>query len=144
MIGVLQTLLRVLIGGYFVQAAWGKLLDPGLFAEAVRGYDLLPDPWVAIVALGLPWLECVAGLGLALGFWYRGALGWVGLCLLAFVLALGSAWWRGLEISCGCLGHGGGARGAMALLRQAALDLLMLGLVVWLGLFQRQASSHES
>lgn len=132
MLGLLPLLLRLFLGSFFVVSALGKVSRPDLFAEAVRGYELLPDPWVAFMALGLPWLEAVTGLALALGWCWRGALVWIGLCLVSFILALASAWWRGLDISCGCMGQGGASRGALALLRQLGLDLILLGIVIGL------------
>jgi uncharacterized membrane protein YphA (DoxX/SURF4 family) len=129
---LLHLLLRLGLGAYFVHAAWGKLLRPDLFAEAIRGYDLLADPWVTWVALGLPWLEVLCGLGLALGLAWRACCLWIACCLMVFVLALVSAWWRGLEISCGCLGQAASAVGAAALLRQALVDVIGLAAALWL------------
>jgi hypothetical protein len=51
---------------------------------------------------------------------------------LGFVAALGSAWWRGLDIDCGCFGGGGGAGSgniALALLRAAAI--LAAAVALW-------------
>ena len=45
-----------------------------------------------------------AGLGLVFGRLYRGALLIVVASLLGFIGGIGSAWFRGLEINCGCFG----------------------------------------
>ena len=58
------------------------------------------------MALGhfLPWLEIVTAMALLLGRLYLGALLSVSGLGVVFAVAVGSAWWRGLDISCGCFG----------------------------------------
>ena len=53
----------------------------------------------------LPWLEIAAGAALLGKRWRLGALLIVAGLLLVFMGALGSAWWRGVDVSCGCFGH---------------------------------------
>jgi uncharacterized membrane protein YphA (DoxX/SURF4 family) len=57
-----------------------------------------------VAAYLLPWAEVVAGMCFMLGILRRGA--WLAMLalVLAFTIAVGSAWWRGLDISCGCTG----------------------------------------
>ena len=82
--------------------AEGKLFDPQQFVFHVRALELMDDPWNAWVAMGLPWLECMIGVGVLLPWTALGAaLGAVGL-LGMFIAALASVWVRGLEIECGC------------------------------------------
>ena len=57
-------LLRVVLGVAFVWAAASKLRDPLAFATAVESYQVVGADWARWVALGLPWLELWAGLGL--------------------------------------------------------------------------------
>jgi putative oxidoreductase len=45
-----------------------KVADPISFLDDVRSFDLLGDPWAAWVAMGLPWLEILAGLAVMSGF----------------------------------------------------------------------------
>ena len=99
--------LRILVGGIFLYAGFLKVLDPGKFLIAVRSYELLHDPWTAWMALALPWLEIVAGICVIVGRFYRGALLVLGTAGIAFLIALSSAWARGLEIECGCFGEKG-------------------------------------
>jgi putative oxidoreductase len=99
-------LLRVIVGGIFVCAGVLKAIDPAQFAKDVDNYRMLPFAVSAAVALYLPWLEILAGAALATGVWHRGASLVIGAMLLVFLIALGSAWARGLDITCGCFGHG--------------------------------------
>jgi len=108
-LSIYQRGLRLAISGLFLYSGIVKLADPLGTADSVRNYDLIGDPWVSAVALFLPWVEVVAGALLFFGRWLPGALAIVMGSALIFLLAIGSAWWRGLDISCGCLGAGGGS-----------------------------------
>ena len=97
--------LRILLCGTFVYAGASKLLDPQAFASDIGHYRLLPYPLAIALALYLPWLELLCGLAVTIRQLEYGALTLIlGMCL-TFAGALASAWWRGLDISCGCFGH---------------------------------------
>lgn len=95
-------LLRILIGGTFIWAGTVKVWDPSAFAQAVEGYRLLPHTGAVLVALYLPWLEIACGLTLLAGRLRSGSILVLAFLLIIFLSALISAWWRGLDISCGC------------------------------------------
>ncbi len=67
---------------------------------------MLPDPFSAWLALGLPWLEIFAGVAVIIGVLRQSGLLLLNLSLVMFFIALGSAWHRGLNIDCGCFGGG--------------------------------------
>lgn len=96
--------LRLAIAALFVYAGAAKALDTAEFERAIAGFRLIP-PWIeGATAMYLPWLEIVCGLGL---LWRRTVLGAapvLGVLTTVFILAVASAWWRGLDISCGCFG----------------------------------------
>lgn len=95
---------RLILGGTFVYAAWSKILDPASFVSDIGHYRLLPYPLALALGLYLPWLELLCGTAVLIRRLERGALLTVGgLCAL-FTLALASAWFRGLDIACGCFG----------------------------------------
>ena len=58
----------------------------------------------AWVALFLPWLELILGLGILLPAIRRTSAALIGLLLFIFIVLHTSAWVRGLDISCGCFG----------------------------------------
>jgi len=95
---------RLVLAWVFISAALPKIQDPVAFSAAVDGYRIVGGSlsiWVAIV---LPWLELVIGIGL-LTPWLRRASGGTMACLLGLFIALhASAWLRGLDIDCGCFG----------------------------------------
>jgi len=101
------TLARLLVGGVFVVAGLLKLPDPAAAVRAVRAYRLLPEGLVAPVAFGQPVVEIAIGLALVLGVFVRTAAIVSAVLLVVFIVGVGSAWARGLQIDCGCFGNGG-------------------------------------
>jgi hypothetical protein len=93
-------LLRLGLGGLFVYAGFIKLMDPKAFAHSLAQFDLLPEPLLPLVAVGLPGIEVLAGGGLI--FEVRGSLGAVLVLLGVFLLALGYAVLMEMDLDCGC------------------------------------------
>jgi uncharacterized membrane protein YphA (DoxX/SURF4 family) len=135
----LATAARVVVGGVFVVAGALKIPDPAAAVRAVRAYQLLPEPLVAPVAFGLPVIEIAVGLALLLGVFVRTAAIAAAVLLIVFLVGVGSAWARGLQIDCGCFGNGGqvGA-GETAYPAEVLRDLALL--VAALALAWRPAS----
>lgn len=98
----LQILLRLIIGGVYVYVAWNKLINPEEFAKAIKNYDMLPLQVINIIAITLPYIELFAGLFLIFGFYKKGSSVILGMTLVVFIIALTSAYARGLNIDCGC------------------------------------------
>lgn len=116
-------LLRWGMAAVFIAAAIPKIREPDLFAQSVHNYQMLPAWGVNAMAVILPWIELVIGVGLALGIWSRAcALTMAGL-MAVFMIALVTAGVRGLDISCGCFEVGeeaGHSSMLLATLRDAA------------------------
>jgi len=102
MIGLLNTVARIVLGVIFVYAGYDKILHPGAFAEAVFNYQLLPDFLINLTAVVLPWLEVTLGAFLLIGVWIPGAATLSTLLLTIFMAAMLFNYARGLDISCGC------------------------------------------
>jgi uncharacterized membrane protein YphA (DoxX/SURF4 family) len=102
-------ILRVGLGLWFTFSGGWKLFVTGLdrFTRDVANYQLVGPPLDAIAAYTVPWVELAAGLCLMLGILHRGALLAIGGLVAVFTVAVGWAWFRQLDISCGC--HGGDA-----------------------------------
>jgi len=117
-----------IIGLVFLITGGLKVLDPAGFAIDIQNYRLLPWTWDVLVALYLPWVEIFCGGALLLHIAYRGALSIAAVLLAAFIVAYGSTRPRGLDIACGCFGHGV-HRGYWAVVLG---DALLLAIVIWL------------
>jgi uncharacterized membrane protein YphA (DoxX/SURF4 family) len=129
--GSFRLVARVLasvFGAVFIFAGMVKLRDPQLFLIAIRNFRILPDPFAAWLALGLPWLEIFSGLAVLTGFLRRGALLLLIACLVVFLVAIVVAWTRGLDIDCGCFG----STFKSDVRTEFALDLLLLTVGAWL------------
>jgi uncharacterized membrane protein YphA (DoxX/SURF4 family) len=120
---------RLVVGGLFIYAGWLKARDPGALIADLWNYRLLPEGSAYWIAALMPYLEIVAGLALITGLQRRGAHLVLGAMLLVFILALGAAWARGLEISCGCFGVGTAETSNYPLL--IGRNLGLLALVAW-------------
>jgi uncharacterized membrane protein YphA (DoxX/SURF4 family) len=124
----------LVLAGLFVWAGLTKLMAPRAFARLISAYDLLPDFLLAPVAIGLPLLEVMAGLGLLAGI--RGSLTTIVGLITLFLGVLGYALLNHLDVDCGCFSpdeiH------AQQALRVAFIrDLGLLGIALYLLAWRR-------
>lgn len=131
----LRLFLHLLFGGVFVYAGALKAWDPAAFVMDVRSFELLRDPLAAWLAMGLPWLEIFAGLAVMTGLLRAGGLLILNVTLVGFLIAILSAWARGLDIQCGCFGGGVGTTDYVELLVR---DVVLLALGFWLAFSSRK------
>lgn len=94
--------LRFVVGAVFIYASLDKIQHPSAFARAISYYHLAPNDVINLFALILPWVELVAGVALIAGVAARGSALLIGAMLVVFVIALGWALAKGIDISCGC------------------------------------------
>ncbi len=145
-------LARLIVAAFLIIAGYLKFPDPAGNVRAVRAYRLLPEAMVPTVGHALPTVELILGFLLLLGLFTRYVALVTALFFLAFIIAISSAWARGLEINCGCFGNGGvpahpQRQYAIDIARDVGLLLLSVWLVVWprtrLALDNLLFSSHE-
>lgn len=98
----LYKICRWILGGIFIYAGSTKLLDPVIFATLIDAYGIVPDSLIMPVAIILPMLEVMGGIGLL--FDIRGSLALITGLLLLFIAILWYAIWMGLDVDCGCFG----------------------------------------
>ena len=121
---------RFILGGIFIYASFGKILDPQAFADILYNYRLLPDFLINLFAVFLPWLEMMAGLCLVAGIFARTNAIILSSLLAVFIVALTINLIRGLDFNCGCFYPGGeGSSNPLTLIFR---DFLMLipGLII--------------
>jgi uncharacterized membrane protein YphA (DoxX/SURF4 family) len=122
---------RWVLAAVFIGSGISKLADPGAFAVVVDAYGLLPQPLLALAALGLPALELAAGIGLV--FDTRGSLGLTAALTLLFAVILSYGIHMGLDVDCGCFGPQDTEAEAFHDLRAALVrDLLLLAAIAYL------------
>ena len=102
-------LLRVVLGVLFVSVSIEKIADASAFATSISGYRIVTGDVALLAATILPWVELLCGCGLLFGLFVRGSSFLVLIMLAVFTIAVLSALWRGLDISCGCYTQDPGA-----------------------------------
>jgi uncharacterized membrane protein YphA (DoxX/SURF4 family) len=93
---------RIILGSIFIFASWDKVLEPAAFADVIANYRILPEAWVAPIAIFLPWLELTSGICLVANRWTRGSAIIVTALTVIFTAAIILNIYRGMDISCGC------------------------------------------
>lgn len=127
----IELLARMALGGVFLVAGILKILDPGSLLAATETYQIIPYRWSYWLALYLPWVEVLAGLGILLKKACPGSLFLITALLAIFLIALTQAWVRGLNIICGCFSNAT-AESTGRYVFYVARDLLLLGLAGFL------------
>ena len=56
-------IMRFLLGFIFIYASYEKILDPAKFARDISNYHVVPFGLENTIAIILPWLELIIGLG---------------------------------------------------------------------------------
>lgn len=139
-VGWVGLLARLLLGGVLLVAGALKVGSLGESVLAVRAYRILPYEITEFVGYALPFAEIALGLMLITGTFTRvsGILG--ALVMVAFIIAISSAWARGLTLDCGCFGGGGEISPEEAFAAypwEIARDVGLVACGVWLALFPR-------
>ncbi|HYF36522.1 MAG TPA: MauE/DoxX family redox-associated membrane protein [Prosthecobacter sp.] len=132
MMKILRLLLLLIFGGVFIYAGLMKAWRPMVFLEDVRSFNLVPDPYAAMLAMFLPWVEILGGIAVITGLGRRGGLLVLNASLVVFLTAILIAWSRGTDISCGCFGDSGGATSNyVELIVRDVVLLAMGGYLAW-------------
>lgn len=139
----LHRILGVVMGGIFLYAAGSKLVDPRPLVTIIWGYRILPAGPINLLAIYMPWLELLVGIGLLTGF-KRRAAALVGAGLLVmFIAALGINAVRGVNVACGCFSASAQDVSNAWLLVLRDLPMLAAALVLLLFPARRDASASK-
>jgi putative oxidoreductase len=129
----LTTVCRLSLGAILIVAGAMKALHPAQFFSDLLSFHVpLPEVFLRMTAGCLPWLEVFAGAGLLFDVWRETIRPVVCALCLIFVVMLGQAVWRGLDLNCGCFGSGDFGwfdRPGVALVRAVVLFAASLYLV---------------
>lgn len=99
------------------------------FAEAIRNYRLIGDPYAAAAALVIPWIEIFAAIGVMTDRFRKGSAAILTFSLLVFTAVILIAWGRGLDISCGCFGSETSMNYPVKVAQN--IGLILVGSVLW-------------
>ncbi len=96
--------LRILLALFFIVSGLLKVVDLPRFFQVVLNFDVVDGPpaeWIAIV---VPTAEIILGALLLFNLMSAAVLSMLGSMMIAFTVAIGMAWSKGLNITCGCFG----------------------------------------
>ena len=132
---------RMALAALFIYGGLVKLFDPKAFARTISGYDLVPDVLLPVVAVGLPIVETVSGIGLLMDI--RGSLAVITGLMGMFICVLGYGISLNLDVDCGCFGADDLAKQA-GLMQAFWRDLVLGGIVAPYLYLSRWARSGKS
>ena len=132
----------IILALVFIYASFYKIAYPNEFYTAAANYQILPQYGAYAIAYFLPALELFAGLALLNKKFLIPSLTIICAMLVVFIVAILSAWIRGLDISCGCFG--GGAKGEyIDVLIRDILLLVCCGIIFLLNLNNKLTSDKQ-
>lgn len=95
-------ILRLVVGYIFISYGVGKISNPEKFAGEIANYSLLPEVFLNLFALILPWVEVIVGVLISLGVRVKASSLVSSSLMFMFILAVIWAMAMGLDINCGC------------------------------------------
>lgn len=137
----LSLLCRVGLAAIFLYAGLPKTITPQAFLISVRGYALLPDWAIPTFTVVLPSVEVFVGVLLLLGVWVRPSTTVIVGLVVMFLIAIGQALHRGIDIDCGCFSGGGHRLGWDLVARDIGMLLMTVPIYLarrrWLALWPK-------
>jgi uncharacterized membrane protein YphA (DoxX/SURF4 family) len=148
MIDIVELVLRVVLGLVFAVAGGLKIGHFDVFASQIAGFQLLPQPLVAPLALLLPFVEVLLGVYLILGLFTRASAAFAAFQLAVFSGAIASAVVRGISTSCGCFGPSDQTKTSWPEVARDACFVVVAIFIAWrapgaLALDRRMETRHE-
>lgn len=118
------------LAAVLIWAGGAKALAPAEMAEGIANFRLVSWPVAVGAAYYLPWLELLTGLAMLVPRWCAGAIGVAAVLFTSFAILWAVTWARGIDVTCGCFGGGGGAGPTWGFVRALAL-----GVAAWICAF---------
>jgi uncharacterized membrane protein YphA (DoxX/SURF4 family) len=139
--------LRVVLGGLFIYAAYTKFIDLDAAKRSVMAYRLFPSDIAKIIGLSVPIIEVALGLLLVFGLFTRVAALALTFLLVIYIGGIISVWARHIMIDCGCFSQGGFIKSwpnaVKGYKRDILRDFLMVLGALWLVFLPRTALSVD-
>lgn len=127
--------LRLVLGGIFILSSFAKITYPGSkaldpqMAETFNVFTFIPLDWIHTYVRLVPWIELLLALGLILGIFLRFFSTMSILIVFSFLLANVLFAYYGFSDHCSnCFGE----LLQLKIFHAIAIDVLMLGIAVWI------------
>jgi uncharacterized membrane protein YphA (DoxX/SURF4 family) len=98
----IEFLSRLILGSIFIYASLDKIIHPGLFADSLFRFQILPIFAIKPMAILLPFLEFICGSFLIIGLYKKTSVFILSNLLIVFIFAIAFSLIRGININCGC------------------------------------------
>ena len=96
--------IRIFLGLLFLAAGIPKLGATLQTLAAIYSYQIVLPDWLAsAIAHLLPWVEIAIGMALLFGLFMPVTLVATASVLITFTVLTAQAWWRELDMDCGCI-----------------------------------------
>lgn len=126
----IQNFLMVALGGIFIYSGTEHLVSPIQFLRSITNYGILTAWWNFWLAFFLPSIQMCVGFGLLFKGLDRVSKYVSLILLLTFLIAQLSAYFRGIDIDCGCFGNYGSPVSLTSIASVASLFFISVLLVV--------------
>ena len=117
---------RLVVGLVFVFASLSKISDPLAFSNIIDNYHVTPVLLNNLVGLFLPWIELFIGLGMLFDIYPETCSNLSIILLLWFIFILSLAYYRGININCGCFSVEQGSSSSSDILNRIIQDIVFL------------------
>lgn len=94
--------LRVFIGFFFIAASLDKILFPSIFKSIILEYKIIPEIFVPLVSVVMPWVELGSGLLLILDVYAQSNAFIIIILLFGYIFGISQNLIVGLIHECGC------------------------------------------
>ena len=126
-------LMRLVLGAIFSFSAWSKIMAPQALADAIVGFEIIPEGIALEAAMMLIWLELICGTFMILGLWARATVIVITVMLTLFEVGLISVVVRGIDVDCGCFGQFSEMRVGWSTIFRNLIQLLFCALLLYYG-----------
>jgi putative oxidoreductase len=93
---------KISIGVLFILSSVTKIPDTARFADSIANYKILPQVLLMPMAVIVPWIQMIAGILIILDIYAKSSAFILSGLLVTYIIAIASAWARGIDIECGC------------------------------------------
>ena len=124
------------LSGIFIVSGVLKLLDLPAFYQSILSFHLVSGTLALIPVYVVPNFELVCGIALWVPTLKRGSSLCLAALMVVFTLMLADAWWRGIDVTCGCFGKADAASFTAA--KGIARDIAFFTMAAWVFVSKRR------
>lgn len=132
-LGLVSAFARFFMAYIWIAAGVEKLNKHFTMTQTIEAYQIFTPEWSHYLAYLIGPLEIAGGVLLLLGLFMRSAAKVGIIVLVLFMIGIGQAWARGLDIDCGCFEvDPANTDQVMDYVKTLGRDLFFLVLMVWI------------